>query len=45
MLGTSVGNELIVTTVPDAGVGNIYFTKSRGSYEIFGEVGEIAPFM
>ena len=41
-----VGNELIVTTVPDAGVGNIaYFTKSREfSYEIFGEVGEIAPF-
>ena len=46
LLGTSIGNELIVTTVPDAGVGNIaYFTKSREfSYQIFGEVGEIAPF-
>ena len=26
LLGTSVGNELIVTTVPDAGVGNIACT-------------------
>lgn len=46
LLGTNIGNELIVTTVPDAGVGNVaYFTKSRlFNYQIFGEVGEIAPF-
>ena len=46
LLGASVGNELIVTTVPDAGVGNTaYFMKSRlFSYSMFGTVGEIAPF-
>ena len=46
LLGASVGNELIVTTVPDAGVGNTaYFMKSRlFSYQMFGAVGEIAPF-
>ena len=46
LLGASVGNELIVTTVPDAGVGNTaYFMKSRlFSYQMFGSVGEIAPF-
>ena len=46
LLGASVGNELIVTTVPDAGVGNTaYFMKSRlFSYSMFGAVGEIAPF-
>ena len=46
LLGASVGNELIVTTVPDAGVGNTaYFMKSRlFSYQMFGTVGEIAPF-
>ena len=46
LLGASIGNELIVTTVPDAGVGNTaYFMKSRlFSYNIFGAVGEIAPF-
>ena len=46
LLGASIGNELIVSTVPDAGVGNIaYFMKSRlFEYSIFGEVGEIAPF-
>jgi hypothetical protein len=46
LLGASVGNELIVTTVPDAGVGNIaYFMKSSlFSYSILGEVGQIAPF-
>jgi hypothetical protein len=46
LLGTSIGNELIVTTVPDAGVGNTaYFMKSRlFSYQMFGAVGEIAPF-
>ena len=46
LLGASIGNELIVTTVPDAGVGNTaYFMKSRlFSYQMFGGVGEIAPF-
>jgi len=46
LLGASVGNELIVTTVPEAGVGNTaYFMKSRlFSYQMFGAVGEIAPF-
>jgi hypothetical protein len=46
LLGVNVGNELIVTTVPDAGVGNTaYFMKSRlFEYNIFGAVGEIAPF-
>ena len=46
LLGASIGNELIVTTVPDAGVGNTaYFMKSRlFSYQMFGTVGEIAPF-
>ena len=46
LLGASIGNELIVTTVPDAGVGNTaYFMKSRlFSYSMFGTVGEIAPF-
>jgi hypothetical protein len=46
LLGASVGNELIVTTVPDAGVGNTaYFMKSRlFTYSMFGTVGEIAPF-
>ena len=46
LLGASIGNELIVTTVPDAGVGNTaYFMKSRlFSYSMFGAVGEIAPF-
>jgi len=46
LLGASVGNELIVTTVPDAGVGNIaYFMKSRlFSYNILGSIGEITPF-
>ena len=46
LLGASVGNELLVTTVPDAGVGNTaYFMKSRlFSYQMFGSVGEIAPF-
>ena len=46
LLGTSVGNELIVTTVPDAGVGNTaYFLKSRlFEYSILGEIGDIAPF-
>mgnify|MGYP003134083772 FL=1 len=46
LLGASIGNELIVTTVPDAGVGNTaYFMKSRlFSYQMFGSVGEIAPF-
>jgi len=46
LLGASVGNELLVTTVPDAGVGNTaYFMKSRlFSYQMFGAVGEIAPF-
>ena len=40
LLGASIGNELIVSTVPDAGVGNIaYFMKSRlFEYSIFGEV-------
>ncbi len=46
LLGASIGNELIVTTVPDAGVGNIaYFMKSRlFDYSILGEVGGLAPF-
>jgi len=46
LLGASLGSELVVTTVPDAGRGNIaYFTKSREfSYSMFGTVGEIAPF-
>jgi hypothetical protein len=46
LLGAFVGNELIVTTVPEAGVGNTaYFMKSRlFSYQMFGAVGEIAPF-
>ena len=46
LLGASIGNELIVTTVPEAGVGNTaYFMKSRlFSYQMFGAVGEIAPF-
>ena len=46
LLGASVGNELIVTTVPDAGVGNTaYFLKSRlFEYSILGEIGDIAPF-
>jgi len=46
LLGASIGNELIVTTVPDAGVGNTaYFMKSRlFSYQMFGSVGELAPF-
>ena len=46
LLGASIGNELIVTTVPDAGVGNTaYFMKSRlFSYSMFGTIGEIAPF-
>jgi len=46
LLGASVGNELIVTTVPEAGVGNTaYFMKSRlFSYQMFGAVGEITPF-
>tara|TARA_R100001163_G_scaffold23904_1_gene19961 strand:- start:9677 stop:10402 length:726 start_codon:yes stop_codon:yes gene_type:complete len=46
LLGASVGNELIVSAVPDAGVGNIaYFMKSRlFEYSILGEVGGIAPF-
>ena len=46
LLGVNVGNELLVTTVPDAGVGNTaYFMKSRlFEYNIFGAVGEIAPF-
>lgn len=46
LLGASIGNELIVSAIPDAGVGNIaYFMKSRlFEYSIFGEVGEIAPF-
>ncbi len=46
LLGASIGNELIVSVVPEAGVGNIaYFMKSRlFSYNIFGSVGEITPF-
>ena len=46
LLGASVGNEIIATIVPDAGVGNIaYFLKSKlFSYNIFGAVGEVAPF-
>ena len=46
LLGASIGNELIVTTVPDSGVGNTaYFMKSRlFSYSMFGTIGEIAPF-
>lgn len=46
LLGASVGNELIVTTVPDAGVGNTaYFMKSTlFTYSMFGSIGEIAPF-
>ena len=46
LLGTSIGNELIVTTVPDAGIGNTaYFMKSKlFSYQMFGTVGELAPF-
>ena len=46
LLGANIGNELIVTVVPDAGVGNIaYFLKSKlFSYQILGSVGEIAPF-
>lgn len=46
LLGASIGNELLVTTVPDAGVGNTaYFMKSRlFSHQIFGSIGEIAPF-
>ena len=46
LLGASIGSELIVSTVPDAGVGNIaYFMKSKlFQYSIFGEIGEIAPF-
>ncbi len=46
LLGASVGNEIITTIVPDAGVGNIaYFLKSKlFSYNIFGAVGEVAPF-
>ena len=46
LLGTSIGNELIVTAVPDAGIGNTaYFMKSSlFSYSMFGTVGEITPF-
>ena len=46
LLGASVGNELITTVVPDAGVCNTaYFLKSRlFSYNIFGTVGEVTPF-
>jgi|TARA_R110000787_G_scaffold65913_3_gene148321 hypothetical protein len=46
LLGTSIGNELIVTAVPDAGIGNTaYFMKSTlFSYSIFGTVGELTPF-
>ena len=46
LLGANVGNELITTIVPDAGVGNIaYFLKSKlFSYNIFGAVGEVTPF-
>ena len=46
LLGTSIGNELVVTTIPDAGVGNTaYFMKSTlFSYQMFGTVGELAPF-
>lgn len=46
LLGASVGNEIICTIVPDAGVGNIaYFLKSKlFSYQILGAIGEVAPF-
>ena len=46
LLGTSIGNEIIVTAVPDAGIGNTaYFMKSSlFSYSMFGTVGEITPF-
>ena len=46
LLGTSIGNELLVTAIPDAGVGNTaYFMKSSlFSYSMFGTVGEITPF-
>jgi len=46
LLGTSMGNEIIVTAVPDAGIGNTaYFMKSSlFSYSMFGTVGEITPF-
>tara|TARA_R100000742_G_C4277472_1_gene99384 strand:+ start:218 stop:943 length:726 start_codon:yes stop_codon:yes gene_type:complete len=46
LLGASVGSELIVSTVPDAGVGNTaYFMKSKlFNYQMFGTVGEVAPF-
>ena len=46
LLGASVGSELVVTTVPDAGVGNTaYFLKSTlFSYNILGAIGEITPF-
>ncbi len=46
LLSASVGNEIIVSVVPDAGVGNTaYFLKSKlFSYNILGSVGDIAPF-
>ena len=46
LLGANIGNELIVSVTPDAGVGNVsYFMKSRlFSYNIFGSIGEITPF-
>lgn len=46
LLGANVGNEIICTIVPDAGVGNTaYFLKSKlFSYTILGAIGEVAPF-
>jgi len=46
LLGTSLGNELVVSVTPEAGVGNTsYFMKSRlFTYSIFGAIGEITPF-
>lgn len=46
LLGANIGNEVICTIVPDAGTGNTaYFLKSRiFSYQLFGAIGEVAPF-
>jgi hypothetical protein len=46
LLGANVGNEIICTVVPDAGVGNTaYFLKSKlFSYSMLGSIGEVTPF-
>ena len=46
LLGASIGNELIVSVTPEAGVGSTsYFMKSRlFTYSILGAIGEITPF-